>query len=119
MSRTDWVNQLLATIDTMDADGFANFLAENVSFRFGNAEPIIGKAATRNAVDGFFRSIGGTLGMTVLGVVFNHRSIGLLDKEFFPQIQVMPGIQTGPFGEPALLSEPSILPVWVVKLSWG
>lgn len=45
----------------------------------------------------FFRSIGGTLGMTILGVVFNHRSISLLDKEFYPQIQAMPGTQAGPF----------------------
>ncbi|MHB9094973.1 MAG: MDR family MFS transporter [Eubacteriales bacterium] len=46
----------------------------------------------------FFRSIGGTLGMTVLGVVMNHQSSGLLEKNFFPKIQSIPGLQTGPFG---------------------
>jgi len=46
----------------------------------------------------FFRSIGGTLGVTVLGVIMNHRSIGLLQKDFFPVIQGIPGLQAGPFG---------------------
>lgn len=46
----------------------------------------------------FFRSIGGTLGVTLLGVVMNHRSIDLLQKDFFPAVQDIPGLQTGPFG---------------------
>lgn len=46
----------------------------------------------------FFRSIGGTLGVTVLGVVMNHRSIDSLQKDFFPVIQGIPGLQAGPFG---------------------
>lgn len=46
----------------------------------------------------FFRSIGGTLGMTVLGVVFNNHSIYLMDKEFFPLIQGISGVQAGPLG---------------------
>jgi EmrB/QacA subfamily drug resistance transporter len=32
----------------------------------------------------FFRSIGGTLGTTILGVVLNNRSISLLKKDFIP-----------------------------------
>jgi MFS family permease len=44
----------------------------------------------------FFRSIGGTLGMTVLGVVFNYRSLTLMEQEFFPAIQNNPDLQTGP-----------------------
>ena len=43
----------------------------------------------------FFRSIGGTMGMTVLGVVMNHRSIALLQQKFFPVAQSIPGLQTG------------------------
>jgi len=46
----------------------------------------------------FFRSIGGTLGMTVLGVVMNHQSVKLLQQDFFPVIQKIPGLQSGPFG---------------------
>lgn len=47
----------------------------------------------------FFRSIGGTLGVTILGVVLNHQSIALLNKDFFPAVQKIPGIQAGPFGK--------------------
>lgn len=46
----------------------------------------------------FFRSIGGTLGVTLLGVVMNNRSIDLLQKDFFPVIQGIPGMRTGPLG---------------------
>ncbi len=46
----------------------------------------------------FFRSIGGTLGMTILGVIMNHQSISLLEKDFFPKVQSIPGLQAGPFG---------------------
>lgn len=51
----------------------------------------------------FFRSIGGTLGMTVLGVVFNYRSIAIMEQEFFPTIQQVLGITSGPLG--SLLAE--------------
>ncbi|ADG83516.1 MDR family MFS transporter [Thermincola potens] len=46
----------------------------------------------------FFRSIGGTLGVTILGVVMNNRSIALLQKDFFPIIRSIPGLQAGPVG---------------------
>ena len=45
----------------------------------------------------FFRSIGGTLGITILGVVMNNRSIDLLNKEFLPVIQQIPGLTNGPY----------------------
>lgn len=45
----------------------------------------------------FFRSIGGTLGVTILGVVMNNRSVGLLRQHFFPIVERIPGIKTGPF----------------------
>ncbi len=32
----------------------------------------------------FFRSIGGTLGVTLLGVVMNQRSVQILEQDFFP-----------------------------------
>jgi len=38
----------------------------------------------------FFRSIGGTLGMVVLGAVMNHQSSALLEKNFFPKVQSIP-----------------------------
>ncbi|MDD7793423.1 MDR family MFS transporter [Clostridium sp. 'White wine YQ'] len=46
----------------------------------------------------FFRSIGSTLGVTVLGVVLNNRSTTLLDKNFFPTIDKIPALQTGTLG---------------------
>lgn len=45
----------------------------------------------------FFRSIGGSLGMTVLGVVFNNHSRVIMEKEFFPIIQGIPGLAVEPF----------------------
>jgi len=45
----------------------------------------------------FFRSIGGTLGMTILGVVMNNQSASLLERDFFPKVQLIPGLQAGPF----------------------
>lgn len=44
----------------------------------------------------FFRSIGGTLGMTILGVVFNKHSRTIMEKEFFPLVQSTPGLTTEP-----------------------
>lgn len=44
----------------------------------------------------FFRSIGSTLGVTILGVVMNHRSIQLLQHDFVPKVQKIPGLTTGP-----------------------
>ncbi|WP_236006192.1 MDR family MFS transporter [Paradesulfitobacterium ferrireducens] len=45
----------------------------------------------------FFRSIGSTIGMTILGVVMNHRSIATLQNDFIPVVQKIPGMQSGPF----------------------
>ncbi|GAV22731.1 MDR family MFS transporter [Carboxydothermus pertinax] len=45
----------------------------------------------------FFRSIGGTFGVTIFGVVLNHRSIELLKKDFLPVVEKIPGLTTGPF----------------------
>jgi MFS family permease len=44
----------------------------------------------------FFRSIGGTLGMTILGVVFNNHSRTIMEKEFFPIVQGDAGLMGGP-----------------------
>ena len=49
--------QLFQSIDNKDTETFLSFLADNVSFRFGNTGPISGKVATGEAVSGFFSSI--------------------------------------------------------------
>lgn len=45
----------------------------------------------------FFRSIGGTLGMSILGVVFNLYSMRKMETEFFPLIQGLPELTSGPW----------------------
>lgn len=44
----------------------------------------------------FFRSIGSTLGMTILGVVMNHYSASYLKGDFIPAVSKIPTMQTGP-----------------------
>lgn len=59
MNRTAMTKSLFAAVDGKDADAFVRFLADDVSFRFGNADPVHGKPATHEAVAGFFASIKG------------------------------------------------------------
>ncbi|WP_378954514.1 MDR family MFS transporter [Pelosinus sp. sgz500959] len=47
----------------------------------------------------FFRSIGGTLGMTVLASIFNGYSNNIMKKDFFPVIQSIPDIEVSPLGD--------------------
>jgi len=50
---------IFADIDSLDPDKFVAHLTEDVVFRFGNAEPSVGRAAVRDAVAGFFSTIDG------------------------------------------------------------
>jgi ketosteroid isomerase-like protein len=52
-----WTSLLFESIDNQDVESFTAFLAEDVLFRFGNTEPVTGKAAVSDAVKGFFASI--------------------------------------------------------------
>jgi ketosteroid isomerase-like protein len=45
--------------DSMDVDGWVDHQAEDVVFRFGNAEPIKGREAVRAAIKQFFGMIKG------------------------------------------------------------
>jgi ketosteroid isomerase-like protein len=53
------VARIFADIDSFDPDAFVSHLTEDVVFRFGNAEPVVGRAATREGVAGFFTTIAG------------------------------------------------------------
>jgi SnoaL-like domain len=53
------VKGIFADIDSMNPDAFVANLTEDVVFRFGNADPVTGRAAVREAVAGFYSSIGG------------------------------------------------------------
>ncbi|HEX9518563.1 MAG TPA: nuclear transport factor 2 family protein [Streptosporangiaceae bacterium] len=57
MSRN--VPAIFADIDAFDPDKFVTHLTEDVTFRFGNLEPAIGRAAVKEAVAGFFTTIDG------------------------------------------------------------
>jgi EmrB/QacA subfamily drug resistance transporter len=50
------------------------------------------------SVTQFSRSIGSTLGMTILGVLFNNYSIKVMNKNFFPKVATLPELQNGPIG---------------------
>ena len=55
----DKIESLFNDIDSMDAEKFVSYLDDNVTFTFGNAPTVKGKEATRQMVDGFFKSIKG------------------------------------------------------------
>jgi ketosteroid isomerase-like protein len=50
---------LFADIDSMDPDRFAQHLADDVVMRFGNADPVHGRAAVRDAWAGFCEGVSG------------------------------------------------------------
>ncbi|MGA2825629.1 MAG: nuclear transport factor 2 family protein [Streptosporangiaceae bacterium] len=50
---------IFADIDSFDVERFVAHLTPDVTFRFGNAEPIHGKDAVREAVLGFWSTIDG------------------------------------------------------------
>lgn len=53
------VKGLFSSIDRKDAARFAKFLAPDCVFRFGNAEPVVGRENVAAAVEGFFAAIAG------------------------------------------------------------
>jgi ketosteroid isomerase-like protein len=53
------VATIFADIDSFDPDKFVAHLTPDVRFRFGNADPVTGQAAVREAVAGFFATIDG------------------------------------------------------------
>jgi ketosteroid isomerase-like protein len=55
----DFSARMFAAADALDVDNYVTFLARDVYFRFGNAEPIIGREAVREAVGTFFTTIKG------------------------------------------------------------
>jgi ketosteroid isomerase-like protein len=50
---------LFADIDSMAPDRFAAHLADDVDFRFGNADPVHGRAAVRAVWAGFCETVDG------------------------------------------------------------
>ena len=57
MEDTNRIVNLFQSVDNKDIDSFSAFLADDVFFRFGNAEPVHGKNNVINGVKGFFESV--------------------------------------------------------------
>jgi len=57
MNNKNWATKLFQSIDDQDAEAFLDFLSDDVEFRFGNAEPVNGKAAVSTVIKHFFNSI--------------------------------------------------------------
>lgn len=53
------LDELFATIDSMDTPGFVARLTPGAEFRFGGAPPVYGSAQIGEAVGGFFSTIAG------------------------------------------------------------
>ncbi len=51
--------KIFADIDAFDPDKFVTHLTPDVVFRFGNADPVVGREAVREGVAGFFSSVAG------------------------------------------------------------
>jgi ketosteroid isomerase-like protein len=60
MSDQHWWNSLMATIDGKRPQEFAQFLAEDGEFRFGNQASVHGRANVAAYVEAFFGMIGGS-----------------------------------------------------------
>jgi ketosteroid isomerase-like protein len=50
---------IFADIDAFDPDKFVAHLTPDAKFRFGNADPVTGRAAVKEGVAGFFSTIDG------------------------------------------------------------
>lgn len=53
------LRDLFAAIDAKNTERFLGHISSTASFRFGSAAPVTGHEAIREAVDGFFATIGG------------------------------------------------------------
>lgn len=53
------LDELFATVDSMDTPGFVARLTPGAEFRFGNAPAAIGRVQIGEAVDAFFATIAG------------------------------------------------------------
>lgn len=66
------VTRVFEIIDRMKADEYASYFAEDASFRFGNAEPIVGRQTIRDAMVVFFSTIKG----------LHHEVVGVWEGEW-------------------------------------
>jgi ketosteroid isomerase-like protein len=76
------VTAIFADIDAFEPDKFVAHLTPDAKFRFANADPVTGRAAVKEAVAGFFSTIGG-LTHHVLNVwEFGQTVVAQVDVEY-------------------------------------
>jgi ketosteroid isomerase-like protein len=79
------VAAIFADIDTLDPDKFVAHLTPDVTFRFGNNDPVTGRAAVREGVAGFFTTISG-MSHHILNVYESGETvIAKIDVEYLRQ----------------------------------
>lgn len=57
MDLIDQVHRIFAAADQMNLDEWIAYFVDDARFRFGNAEPITGRAAIRSTMEQFFSTI--------------------------------------------------------------
>ena len=76
------VKEIFADIDSMEPDKFIAHLTEDVVFRFGNGDPVVGRPAVRDAVAGFYTSIGGMTHHLLKSYDVEETTITQVDVEY-------------------------------------
>jgi ketosteroid isomerase-like protein len=59
MDNRQLARDMFGPADQLDLDGWMKYLDENVSFRFGNADTLVGRTAVAAAIGPFFESLAG------------------------------------------------------------
>ncbi|MBX3042493.1 MAG: nuclear transport factor 2 family protein [Candidatus Kapabacteria bacterium] len=57
MNNPHWIDDLSASIDSMDTAKFVSFMTDDAVLTFGNAPAVAGKDNIFQVIDGFFKSI--------------------------------------------------------------
>jgi ketosteroid isomerase-like protein len=73
---------IFADIDAFDPDKFVAHLTPDVTFRFGNADPVTGRAAVKEAVTGFFSTIDGLTHHILAVYESGETAIAKIDVEY-------------------------------------
>lgn len=70
-----WYQHYLAVLDSYDLDGYAEFLAPEVSVQFNNADPMVGIDAVKQGLAEFWGSV------TTLGYTLVHEPLNIYGQD--------------------------------------
>jgi ketosteroid isomerase-like protein len=79
------VAKIFADIDSFDPEKFVQNLTPDVVFRFGNADPLVGRDAVQAGVAGFFSSIAGLTHHILNVYEVGDTTIAKIDVEYVRQ----------------------------------